>query len=199
MKKSCLLGAVSAILFTVITQSSHASILGHDLQIHGSWSTPDERVFSPQVFTVVAGPENISDFAWSVNLDVSTDNLRFEFPGDVNFGGAINGFNGWVITDVNSSVLDMIGVSLNSDTSMQLLKGGPFDVSHIGFDADRITINLDGMFINAGSILSLDVEFTNAVPEPYVEFTNAVPEPSVLALLGLGLAGISFTRRKMKA
>jgi len=85
------------------------------------------------------------------------------------------------------------------------------DVNIDGFGLNEVMI-LSGLNILHGETLSFTVDIFGGIPEGLGSFdiyartrgdgsvppppTHDVPEPSIFALLGLGLAGIGFVRRK---
>lgn len=100
-------------------------------------------------------------------------------------GHATGTFNGYSFFDVFSSIDDIVGVQISSD-STGFFSGQP---GRVFFDANTVFVNFE----------SLDFNGTNA-PQIVltVSFANAVPEPGALALLGIGLAGLAVSRRRNK-
>jgi hypothetical protein len=115
-----------------------------------------------------------SDFA---TLDVSDTAILVDFYNGSSFTPST--FNGFVLSDINSTVPAITGVTVNSATNMS-----GFDASRVSFSADKIFVNLEGLSFDANTIVQLDVTF---VPLP----------PTLLAgFLGMGvLAGVRRFRR----
>lgn len=68
--------------------------------------------------------------------------------------------------------------------------------SMTGFDTLRITASYDPF----ASVYDSTLRKSPAIDNVYAQFSpTSVPEPSILALMGAGLAGLGFARRKRKA
>lgn len=91
-------------------------------------------------------------------------------------------FNGFRITDIFGTIPDFRMVMNNTYTNM-----AGFDQSRITFDADHIWVNWQGLSFDWGTIVVLEVN-----PDP-------LPEPSTLLLLGSGILGLAYARKRFKA
>jgi hypothetical protein len=88
-------------------------------------------------------------------------------------------FNGWVLTDLSGSPIT--GVTVDGATTMP-----GFSASNLSFTANSITVNWQGLSFDPTTVVQLDINGGGA----------AAPEPATFALIGLGVAGIAFARRR---
>jgi len=130
---------------------------------------------------VGAGVEVANMVGNVASMDISDTNIRVDFRADSSFTGSA--FNGWVLTDVLSSIDAFTSVTIDAITNM-----AGFSSSNISFDADHIRVNWQGLSFNRDTVVSLTVSSG-----------SKIPEPSALILMGLGLlgaAGVARLRRR---
>jgi len=110
----------------------------------------------------------------------------------------------------------LIDITLNEVEHALTNPGSPidFDVSFADFTHGEVWNQLDlfmgsqigtSGFMDFSHTVESDLEFINATAVPISgdgllgSSSSQVPEPSILALMGVGLAGLGFARRKRKA
>jgi len=132
---------------------------------------------------VGAGVEIANMVDGVASMDISDTNILIDFSRSSYFTGS--SFNGWVLTDVFSSIDDFTSVTIDAITNM-----AGFGSSNVSFDADHIRVNWQGLAFNSDTVVSLTVQGRNG---------GNVPEPGALILMGLGLlaaAGVVRMRRR---
>lgn len=115
-----------------------------------------------------------------VEVDINDSSITWDF---LNTGGfAIipsADFNGHVLTDINNSIAPITNVSIDTIASNFLL-----DSSRVFFNENQIFLNVQGLSINSGSLLKVNVEF------------SPVPLPATVWLFISGILGLSHIRKK---
>lgn len=112
------------------------------------------------------------------SFDITED--RIIQTSAANERAADGGFNGVVYTF--SGGPDITGVTADPATTPSVMP------TSLSFTSDSIFVNDAGLITSVGAMQILDIT-TGSVPVP-------TPEPSTLALLGGGLAGLVFFRRR---
>lgn len=145
---------------------------------------------SPSVLTVTAQGDFNGDNNQVENLSVSIEGVSYgvfsvSSPQAYNsvFSGATN-FNAWVFS------LDFV---LNAATTSAALLDGELDVV-VDFGSQVTAVcgwfNASNCLPNVGTSPFASVSFA------YEQTGANIPEPAPLALVGLGLAGLAFSRRR---
>ena len=192
MKKiSCFFLLLAISSFVMVNQVS-ATMLGDQLTIRRLY--PDLNTeFAGSVSTIVqngtADAVSPQPPGWygGYTINPEADNIIINFFGHSGFGGyAYCAFDGLQFVDSNP-LKEITNVQVT-----QLYTSGNISIPELTFDDHLINLNLLGWF-NGGDFINLQVNTRDVTNS-----STPVPEPSTLILLGAGLAGVGFIRKRMR-
>ncbi len=105
----------------------------------------------PNLFVVGPGVELQGVTIGSANVDVAANHLEIGFKQALVFTGS--NFNGHAYRDVNDAFAAFSAASVNGATTVP-----GFDASRLAFDAETLYIDLAGLSVGAGQVISIDFE-----------------------------------------
>ena len=200
MKKSRLLGTVCACLATLLFNNAQAVLLTFDdltpLTFDAAFMPDEYGGLNWDNFGYVNGATRtpLGSGSGYYNGRVSGDYVAYNAGGALAVvSGSVFDFNGAFITaahydGLSVNVKGYNGAELAYNTTVNPLRTEPTWYQFDFFSVDSLRFTSFGGVGAGGTHFAMD------------NFTfNAIPEPSTLALLSLGLAGLGFTRRRMKA
>ncbi len=158
-----------SIALIALSSIAHAQFTGHKIQVR--YLVPDQSTEfeGPQTAIVGGGLEFTSIAGDRINADLSDSSITLGFNRSQTFNGLP--FNGPEIFDVDGTIPNIIGVTVNESTSMPGL-----NASRISFDEDHIWVNWQGLPYGPSMKVILDVQFEQPkAPEP----VQAVTMPTV--------------------
>ncbi len=194
MKKILFLALAIFMLFS--TTTSYAITIGFDPV------SQDVMLGDPaDVNLVISGlgdfmPDSLSTFDLDIIYDPTILSFNSATYGDPVLGDQLDlfGFGSWTSTTPGLGSVNLFELSFDLPSDLDTLQVGSFTLASLTFDTlalgtSSLDINIYALGDSWGAPLIASIESGSV---------KVVPEPATLLLLGSGLAGIGFFRRKMK-
>lgn len=160
---------VAVIAFAGWAGTVNASLMGTEVTLEHYYPTVDNLLHGPLNVTVSDGVECISCFYGGEDIDIGAESITWVHTGIWSDGA----FNGLLVSGLDWGVPGAI-------TDIDVLGS----VVNVDFGDDWVRINVAGISSGGTIVVNLTAEHEN------------VPAPATLALFGLGLAGLGWSRRK---
>jgi hypothetical protein len=173
---------IASLLFITSISVANAGFIGNSLDADYRYTDLSTDILMPLVPKLVEDGEEWSSNLFSIDADDSSITISgrsLSSSGSSVFTGS---FNGWIFTDLSESIDDITRVTIDSTTSLN-----GFGSSNIRFTQNSISLNFAGITYS-DLFVKVNVDFGST--------GSTVPEPSIIALFGLGLAGLGLARRR---
>jgi len=92
-----------------------------------------------------------------VDIDLTSNTINLDYSSGGSFASGT--FNGYVFTDLNDTIPDIQGVSIDSTTTLGI------DGNRVSFNQNQIFINVASLSYNSSSKIKLYVNFSSALSE----------------------------------
>jgi hypothetical protein len=176
---------IASLLFITSISVANAGFIGNSLDAGYRYTDLSTDILMPLVPKYVEDGEEWSSNLFSIDADDSSITISgrsLSSSGSSVFTGS---FNGWIFTDLSESIDDITRVTIDSTTSLN-----GFGSSNIRFTQNSISLNFAGITYSE-LFVKVNVDFGSTRSA-----RSAVPEPSIIALFGLGLAGLGLAHRR---
>jgi hypothetical protein len=156
----------------------NAGLVGDTVHIAHYWSDVGSEIFTPMDVLVEDGTADVADVTPYYSVDVDDLSVFVDFSNSATWANGT--FNGLVISNIDTFLTDFV-VSTNMVNWVD---------SKFTYSNDSLMFNWNKLSVTNNTTFRLDFNVGN---------NSQVPEPTTLALIGLGLAGIGFSRKKKTA
>jgi|TARA_B110000114_G_scaffold165063_1_gene185121 hypothetical protein len=171
---------IAALLFITSISTANAGFIGKTLDAYFE----SKNINGSNFFSAQLGRKKVGVvMEWEhmgFLIDAGDKSIVIEKKGTIEFKNYTL-FSGWIFTDDSGLIDDIAKVTIDSGTSAI-------------FDQERIIFNENSIFLDFSDIKKEDGIYVKVKVE-FDSTRSAVPEPSIIALFGLGLAGLGLARR----
>ena len=194
MRKKSPLALLAGLFTLAMFSNANATLLGQTVLVEWNFGAVGNLVSNTFSGDLDGGPTTVtaddSDLvqlaSWNMFVDMNADGFELICSGGCGF--AASPFNGLNLNDLfwASSNGEITGLDITTDIA-------GWDDSRAAFGSNNANFNFAGLTANANSIFSVNFEANdiNVVAE-----STTVTEPMTVTLLGLGLVGLAFGRRR---
>lgn len=181
LKQAALSCLTASLLFSSVAFAETANLSGKVVEFvivtGNDQDVPDKNNAANGNYTVSFGNE-VNQPRYLVDFDQTGFTLSLFGSGIADDAGIT--FDGFRVADINNTIPDFTGFSIQSNTAFT---GQPV----VSFDANHLYVNYYGLSFNPGSV-RFNIETASTI--------TAVPEPSSIALLMGGLGLIFLQKRR---
>jgi hypothetical protein len=170
-----------SLLWSTAIPSSAALMLGHNVGFQWYVGGLNSPYGSAEVLSITPTDSLDLPGARSI-LTVSDDQVELSSYIDFTTSFTGPGFNGFVLTDIDGTISAFTGFEIDPITNLI-----GFDAARVTLAADSIAVNLQGLDLSPGMVLSLSVLSGES---------TSVPEPSTLALMLASFGALACATRR---
>ena len=179
----------TTLMLMAFSTTASAMFIGETLRLQLSFPSISSPISSPIDDAIVGSGVEFQELntkalpgyiVADVEVDIDENSITWDF---INTGGFTTfpsaNFNGHVLTDINNSIPSITNVSIDTTATSFLL-----DTSRIFFNENQVFFNVEGLSIDQGSLVKVNVEF------------SPVPLPASIWFLVSGVLGLFQIRKK---